>query len=382
MTHAMLDAAEYALYRLGWMHAPVALARIEEWGHHARNRPLAWRRIACRTSSGASLRIDVVGWDRSWAAYLSRLISRAAGGTCQTVEIGRVRAREIDARRAREAGSDAIFVETPDWKIGSWADQGFFVLPKRVSHLESLDPRDNPREIELRRAAEKLGLAMRVTRSASDLSAFYEAMYMPMVAKRHGDLARPTTLSVLRLALRWGALVQVFAGKEWVSGAMVAESPFDARALQILVIGVRDGDYDAIPDAARAAPVLFARDFARTRGFRICDHLVTPPFPSDGLFQRKQRWGTSVQDIPQRRDRVVFRVQRDSAGMRSLLSAMPFIARSAGGLETVRCPDALGAEDLADSLASLARSFRPLPVPPGSSPLDPSSASERLSILS
>jgi len=376
VTHEILDAAEYALYRFGWTHAPMALSRVEEWGHRVRNRPLRWRRIACRMPDGASLSIDLVGWDEWFAAYLMRLLARATGGVCNVVDICTARAREMDPRRAQDAGADAIFVEVPDWKTAPWADHGFFVVPKRVSHVESLAVPDGRRASELRHAAAKLGLTMRISRAAKDLEQFYRSMYLPMVASRHGDLGRPTKLSVLRMALRWGSLVQVFMHNEWVSGALVAESPFDAGALQILVIGVRGGDYVAVPDGARGAPVLFARDFGRARGFRVCDHLVSPPFPLDGLFRRKQRWGAAVQDIPQRRDRLVLRIARDSSAMRVLLSEMPFIATGMrglraivsgrrrntgdagelafGGVESISAPDQA---DLVGSLGQLARSL-------------------------
>ena len=113
-----------------------------------------------------------------------------------------------------------------------------------------------------------------------------------MVERRHAALARPTSLPLLRLMLRRGCLLRVLHQGRWLSGALLARHPLWTDAMSIVVVGVRDGDYRAVPDAARAAPIFFAREEARRRGARVCDHLVTRAFVSDGLFRRKRRWET------------------------------------------------------------------------------------------
>src|SRR5262249_55519023 len=113
------------------------------------------------------------------------------------------------------------------------------------------------------------------------------------------------------------------------------------------------------------APVLFARDFARQHGFRFCDHLISPPFPRDGLFRRKERWGTWVEDIPERRDRIAFKIARDTPALRQLLAEMPFIAKSSRGLVTVAwgSGELLRQDDLVGSLDHLAHTLAPRPWP-------------------
>jgi hypothetical protein len=209
------------------------------------------------------------------------------------------------------------------------------ILPKRVAHLEDLkarrtDEASYARSVE--RAVERAGLTCELSTGARDLEEFYDALYLPMVERRHAALGRPTPLPVLRLVLRSGCLVRVLQQGRWLSGALLARHPLWSDAMSIVVVGVRDGDYRAVPDAARAAPILFAREEARRRGARVCDHLVTRAFISDGLFRRKRRWETRLHDIGERPDRIAFRVLRDGPLVRRWLRENPLIACGDGGL--------------------------------------------------
>jgi hypothetical protein len=248
-------------------------------------------------------------------------------------------------------------VEVPDWRAAEFAAEGYLILPKRVTHLETLDDEESPSARELRRAATRLGLSYDVTRSRRELEQFHAQLYLPMVLGRHRDRARPTSLDLLRLVLRDGWLLRVRDGERWVSGAVVARHPTRRDTISVIVTGVRDGDYAAVSDTARAASVLFSRDFARSQGARVCDHLVTRPFPLDGLFRRKRRWATVPGDLPERPDRIALAVRNDSAAVRRWLGAWPLLALSEDGLVGVAWGDVTADAVKALSIPGLAGCF-------------------------
>jgi hypothetical protein len=242
-------------------------------------------------------------------------------------------------------------VEVPDWRARCFASSGWLIMPKRVAHLEDLNPRLPIAKYagHVQRAVARGGLTCDVSASDRHLQEFYRALYLPMVERRHAELARPTPLPLLRLMLRRGCLLRVLKDGRWLSGALLAPHPLWSDALSIVVIGVRGGDYRAVPDVARTAPILFAREEALRRGARVCDHLVTRPFVGDGLFRRKRRWETRVHDVLERRDRIAFRVLRDGPVVRRWLGENPFLACSDGGLVGIAWGD--GGERSAPALA-------------------------------
>lgn len=311
----LLAWARFTAYTAGWRHAPEVLRRIEIVGQRLRDRPLAIRRVTL-----ASLAIELVGWDDAFAADLRALV--APHGRCESH--GKTRLGDV---LARPSDADLQLVETPQWHARAFVDAGFVVAPKRVAHVEHVSSPDNDYAARVRRDVERAELRAEVTRDVDALERFHRTMYLPTMRARHTSHARPTPLPILRTLLREGALLEVRdrTGKQ-VSGALVAPSPLDRATLQIVVVGVVDGDYQGTTDAMRLAPILFARDHARSSGVSRIDHLVTRPFPGDGLFQRKARWGAHVEDLPHRPDRLAVRVLRRSPALTKLLEDHPVLA--------------------------------------------------------
>jgi hypothetical protein len=335
----LLELTRYVIYRTAWRHAPRLLRHVERRGHALRNRRLARRLLRVSVRGEPALTVTWTGWDEALFGYLKQRL----GDGVEVVECGSLRALQAQPELEPGFGVDLAFVEVPDWRAPAFSAEGWLILPKRVSHLEDLRPAaggESRRARAIERAIERRGLRCEVSKRASDLEAFHREFYLPMLRRRHADQARATSLPLLRAIHRRGWLLRVLERGRWVSGALLAPHALWQDAMSIVVVGVRDGDYQAIADAARAAPVFFAREEARRRGARVCDHLVTRPFLNDGLFRRKRRWETRVHDLAERPDRLALRVSGDRPGLLRWLADNPFLACSDGGLVAVGWGDA------------------------------------------
>jgi hypothetical protein len=332
----LLELTRYVLYRTAWRHAPRMLRQIEQRAHALRNRRLDRRLLSVDVPEAGVLSAGWVGWDEAFFGYLRRRLNLCSEqAPARVIVHGALNALTTRPETCVDFDADLAFVEVPEWRAHEFASAGWLILPKRVAHLEDLKP--NPAgeasyAESVRRAALRARLECEISIGERDLEEFYHALYLPMVQRRHAALARPTPLSLLRLFARRGCLVRVLQRGRWLSGALLAPHPLWSDAMSIVVVGVREGDYRAVPDAARAAPILFAREEAQRRGARVCDHLVTRAFISDGLFRRKRRWETRVHDVQERPDRLAFRVLRDGPLVQRWLQENPLIACGEAGL--------------------------------------------------
>jgi hypothetical protein len=325
----LFETARFYVYREGWRRAPRVVRSVEQIGHRLRN-----RKLTVLTLTAGELRVALVGWDDRYAGDVARWLR-----TCTALDVtirrtGTIRSLSVTTAWAEQLDADLQLIETPDWRAAPFVNAGFVLLPKRVGHLERLDREESTHAQRVRRKLERLPINVVWSRSAHDLEEFYFAHYLPMVERRHGVHGRPTPLPVLRAIMKDGWLLKVGDGRRWASGALVAPHPLIASCLSIAVLGIRGGDYADVAEPLRIAPVLLARDFARSLGLRFCDHLVTRPFCSDGLFRRKRRWSTELYDLGERADRVLMRARRDTPALRRVLGS-GFIALHEGRLEAL-----------------------------------------------
>ncbi len=335
----LIELTRYLVYRTAWRHAPGLLRHAERRGHALRNRRLSQRLLRVSDPGDPDALTAVwAGWDEALFQYLRERF----GDGVEVSDRGTLRALEARPELDFGPGVDLALVEVPDWRAGAFAAQGWLILPKRVTHLEELrvaPGAESPHAQSVERAIRRRGLTCEISKRPADLATFYRGFYLPMLERRHADQARPTPLSLLRLIHRRGWLLRVFDRGQWVSGALLAPHPLWSDTMSIVVVGVRDGDYQTVPDVARAAPVFFAREEARRRGARVCDHLVTRPFLDDGLFRRKLRWETRVHDVRERPDRLALRAFGDRPALRRWLARNPFLSCSKDGLVAIAWGD-------------------------------------------
>jgi hypothetical protein len=328
----LVALARFVSYDAGFRHAPRLLGHIEEVGQRLRDRPLAVSRAHL-----GDVTIDLVGWDVGLRADLEAMIGMTFRPAGAPIHLERTTVPSIVAR----SDADLLFVEVPEWRAAPFVEAGFHLLPKRVSHVEQASIVGGDRETAYARRAARAtttaGLDVEIRHDEAALAEFDARLYRPTMVSRHAARARATPFAIQRLLLRRGALVfAVDRAGVRVSGALVAPAAECADRLQIALLGVRDGDYRAVSPTARLAPIVLARIYARERGFREIDHLVTRPFPRDGLFVKKARWGGRIVDLPLRRDRLALHVRRSTTAARRLLDEHPMLALSAGRLVPLR----------------------------------------------
>lgn len=318
----LIPALEYATWSLGWRFAPRLLSAVERVGHRVRDRALSVR-VHRLSVAGRELHARVVSWDAPFARALERKL-----GSMQVVDDGTVRASRLSPALADDV--DLAFVELPEHRAAPFLAHGFFLMPKRVAHVEALDRPDSALVRRLSSTLQARGVTFDVTRDPRALAAFVRDVYRPFAFERHGERARPTPASVLHLVHARGWLLRVHEAGRLLGGALLARSLLDRERLEIVVIGVAP---DRDDEATRSAPVILARSFARELGFRRCDHLGSLPFLDDGIFRRKRRYGTVPEDMGHRIDRVAVFAREAS---HPWLATSPFLVLSRGTLVDVR----------------------------------------------
>ncbi|HEY3821297.1 MAG TPA: hypothetical protein VGL81_29225 [Polyangiaceae bacterium] len=322
----VLPALTYAAYAAGWRYAPRILATVERVGHRARDRSLDVHALG-GLIDGAPIAVRVVAWDAALRAEILWRVSRHVSGA-KVAREGSLRASALEPSLR---GADMTFIEVPHFRSAPFVDAGFLVVPKRVAHVERLDRVDPPLVRRMRRCMLERGMRATLTRDPRALALFARDLYRPFVLARHAARARPTPTLVLELILARGALIEVREGNAVVGGALIAPDLMDPQSMEIVIIAARDAD----DEVARTAPVVFAREEARRRGMRRCNHLGSAPFVRDGIFRRKQRYGTIACDMSHRHDRIVFHAAATVAAQ-SFLDAEPFLVLDRGELVDVR----------------------------------------------
>ena len=325
--------------------APSLLDRTERALFAIRRRKLP----SFRFQVGAA-RISAVARD---VRHLERLARALGAGR---PERGSSAFRPHEAVSLPQDDADACIVEIPDWLAPRAADAGWLVVPKWVSHVQELSQREDVLTVPA-------GLELRISRSRRDLERFYAQLYLPMLERRHADLAVVTPIEYLRHRLRRGWLVLVERAGAPVAGAFV--EPSSDQRLCIDVIGRAD---DATAPE-RKLVLAAAVDFARRWGFRQLDHLVSLPLVNDGLMQQKLAFDTRLERPAG--SRVAYALKVEPAAY-DLLHATPLVVLAGRSLAWLGDPAALTGRSpvhvrhvslpRADALASLARRLAPLPV--------------------
>lgn len=322
----IVPALAYLAYSGAWRYAPQVLARVEPVAHRLRDRSLEVHRLR-GALGGLPITVRTVTWDAALRADLRERVEHRVCDVSSASE-GVLRSSSLTTS-LRDA--DLTFVEVPHSRCAPFLDAGFFLVPKRVAHVERLDRPDPPLVRRVRPHMDARGMKATLTRDPRTLAAFAREIYQPFVRARHGARARPTPTLVLELVLARGALVEVRERGAVVGGALVAASLLSSDSMDIVVIAARDTD----DEIARTAPVVFAREEARRRGKLRCNHLGSSPFVRDGVFRRKQRYGTIPCDMSHRADRIVVHVA-STAAAQAFVAAEPFLVLHESTLVDVR----------------------------------------------
>jgi len=176
----------------------------------------------------------------------------------------------------------------------------------------------------------KHALAWRVSHEVADFDLFYERMFVPYIARRHGDHAYIDTRAALRARFDRGMLLLVLRNGQPIAGGL---SYREDDALVMYRIGVLDGNHEYVRAHAQTALYLFHLQHAVEHGIARLNVTRTPPFLNDGLFRHKCGWGSRVELDPFHRDEVAhLYVTAEGAKAAHFFDRMPLLVHGGAGL--------------------------------------------------
>lgn len=145
---------------------------------------------------------------------------------------------------------------------------------------------------ETEKLINKYGLAYRVSRDLQDLHRFYYQMHVPLISKRHGDLAYVESFEVMKEYFSKGFLLFVTQEGHDIGGSLswVNEDTLINRRA-----GVLNGDEAYIRQGVQAAWRLFSIMEARRNKLKRIDLMASHAFMKDGIYRNKRDWGAAVQ---------------------------------------------------------------------------------------
>jgi hypothetical protein len=227
--------------------------------------------------------------------------------------------------------------------VGSWLD-----VPDDLGALV----RANRSVKEDMRIVRRDALTSEVSHDQNDWDVFYHTMYLPLMARRHGQHAVIRNVHQLRRAFRRGGIVWVRRGKECIAGGL-----FEHRngVLRWVALGTRGGDVTLMKQGALAALYYFEVKCAHDYGCTAIDFGGTPPILNDGLLLYKKKWGIRLVESRSTPYDFVIRWESPNQHVTDCLARTPLVFRRGGRLAGVtaylpRPDDGRGVDDQVNDL--------------------------------
>ena len=176
------------------------------------------------------------------------------------------------------AGSQ--FVHVPGWLVqkiplpGTWQEV--------VGNF-----RKNTRSTDLRKIR-KFGLTFRLTTEQAEVERFHDAMYLPYVEGRFGNLAIIDSRDEIVGVGTSGGLLQVLQQDRVVGAVVLFRS---RKTLHFLWFGLPQGPDAALLDAALSGLYYFTIQHAYALGCDEVNLSYTAPLLNDGIYRYKRKWG-------------------------------------------------------------------------------------------
>jgi hypothetical protein len=165
----------------------------------------------------------------------------------------------------------------------------------------------------------KAGLSYRTTTERADIEHFYNAMYVPYVTRRHGELVQIESLEDVVKIAQQGALIQIVQGERVLGAGVLYRMDLSMR---FLWLGMLD-DLDAgLIDAVRAGLYYFSMQFALARGCCELNLMYCVPVLNDGIHRYKRKLGAHLHN-DWKLSEIVLRVRQLTPAVKSFFSRLP-----------------------------------------------------------
>ncbi len=183
-----------------------------------------------------------------------------------------------------------------------------------------------------RRRIRQLGHRYEISTRDEDFDRFYDRMYLPTMAVRHGNAARTTSRENARRELfRHGHLMLVYGDShEPVAGSV---NHIDGSRVNARLTGVLDGTSALLSSGATKSAGHFLLAWALERGYSHVDFQGCEPFLRKGTLQAKIDLGAGAEAAPAPLGdvRVRMSVRRYCPGVRGLLVTNPVVTVDTAG---------------------------------------------------
>ncbi|KAF0192808.1 MAG: hypothetical protein FD165_578 [Gammaproteobacteria bacterium] len=228
-----------------------------------------------------------------------------------TNQAGDIVAIEIDPVRwrARDTGSGFL--------LPLWSRTSILVEDACRQMQTSSSLKDDLRRIR------KNNIVCETAGNSRDLRTFYERMYMPYIAARHGELSLPDSWETIVETERCGELIFAKgADGEPIGGIVVGRN---AENMYARSLGLISHEKELLKTGVMSALYLACFERARSYGYDRVGFGLTGSFLNDGLLRFKKKWG--LQLVDECKQGIWLQFNNATPAVGSFLTNNPFIYR-------------------------------------------------------
>ncbi len=226
--------------------------------------------------------------------------------------------------------AEVVLVEGPQTFIQCLPRRNSLILSRCVSHL--LDVTGDWEAVRRRfhrsiitnelRLFRKHDYRFEKSTQPEHFAHFYEQMYLPTMRRRHGSATILASHSQELEQFEHGFLMRVFKGGTWVAGALCE---LRASGLRLCELGVLAGNDELMKQGAMAASYVAAIRMAHELQCGQIDLTVSASLLTNGVFQHKRKWGTSLSLPVSDQRQIWLNIARYTPATHRLLAGNPMI---------------------------------------------------------
>jgi len=228
---------------------------------------------------------------------------------------------------------DMIFIKCDRFYSNYLQKKGLTTIPELISMtlditepFEKLYNKFNKSAKEDIRKVKRYNYTYEIAQDLDKLKLFYDHMYVPYTYSRHGKLAVCANFyTIWHLFERGGKLMLIKLGSEYVFGSLL----FTKKDTIIgTYAGIIAGQIDCLKKSISAASYYFSIIWGKENGAKFLNFGTCIPFPNNGLFKYKKKWGATIEKAKGNFEIFAFKTYNDGRGMQSFLENNSFIRMS------------------------------------------------------
>ena len=143
------------------------------------------------------------------------------------------------------------------------------------------------------RKINKSNFAYTISKDPFHFQFFYNNMYLPYLANRHGSLGLEISLERMKRSFEDGELLLIKDGQEIIAGVLIDYKMMNGipRTAQL---GILNGDFQYVKKGALIATYYYTIEYLREKSHKKLSLGVARSFINDGLLNQKLSWGANI----------------------------------------------------------------------------------------